>query len=253
MFASEQICRRFSKILSAWLICAMKLPASPRSAFLSWQCAGILPTCQLYQDEFHTWYFTIHGDQCFSLHGGDVQGNALYAQRGWGGLNPSPWAPRIDLPRIDLNEANQEAVFHTMRYRHNVRWNGVPLGQERGRCPFIERGSLSIGWNGEVSPCLALMHNYLTYLNDVRRTVRRYSWVTSMTSRSEVNLGGTGVCRLPQACGGLRLLALYLVRRLQLVGEERGGLLRQHLPDLRRLSLGTRCDPVPVGTIPIKE
>jgi MoaA/NifB/PqqE/SkfB family radical SAM enzyme len=88
---------------------------------------------------------------------------------------PSQWAPRIDLPRIDLNEANQEAVFHSMRYRHNVRWNGVPLGQERGRCPFIERGSLSIGWNGEVSPCLALMHNYTTYLNGVRRNVRRYS------------------------------------------------------------------------------
>ena len=86
---------------------------------------------------------------------------------------PSHWAPRIDLPRIDLNEANQEAVFHSIRYRHNVRWNGVPLGQERGRCPFIERGSLSIGWDGEVSPCLALMHNYTTYLNGVPRTVRR--------------------------------------------------------------------------------
>ena len=88
---------------------------------------------------------------------------------------PSHWAPRIDLPRIDLNEANQEAIFHSMRYRHNIRWNGVPLGQERGRCPFIERGSLSIGWDGAVSPCLALMHNYITYLNGVRRTVRRYS------------------------------------------------------------------------------
>ena len=88
---------------------------------------------------------------------------------------PSHWAPRIDLPRIDLNEINQEAVFHAMRYRHNVRWNGVTLGQERGRCPFIERGSLSIGWDGSVSPCLALMHNYATYLNGVRRTVRRYT------------------------------------------------------------------------------
>jgi len=88
---------------------------------------------------------------------------------------PSPWTPRIDLPRIDLNEANQEAVFHAIRYRHNIRWNGVTLGQERGRCPFIERGSLSIGWDGAVSPCLALMHNYLTYLNGVRRNVRRYT------------------------------------------------------------------------------
>jgi MoaA/NifB/PqqE/SkfB family radical SAM enzyme len=88
---------------------------------------------------------------------------------------PSPWAPRIDLPRIDLNEASQEAIVKTIGNRHNVRLNGVTLGQERGRCPFIERGSLSIGWDGAVSPCLALMHNYLTYLNGVRRTVRRYT------------------------------------------------------------------------------
>ena len=42
-----------------------------------------------------------------------------------------------------------------MRYRNNVHLNGVTLGQDRGRCPFIERGSVVIGWNGEVSPCLA--------------------------------------------------------------------------------------------------
>jgi MoaA/NifB/PqqE/SkfB family radical SAM enzyme len=88
---------------------------------------------------------------------------------------PSHWAPQIDLPRMDLNESNQEAIFQTLRYRHNVRWNGVTLGQARGRCPFIERGSLSIGWDGEVSPCLALMHNYITYLNGASRTVRRYT------------------------------------------------------------------------------
>ena len=86
---------------------------------------------------------------------------------------PSPWAPRIDLPRIDLNDASQEAIVQAMRYRNNVRLNGVTLGQDRGRCPFIERGSVVIGWNGEVSPCLALMHGYETYLNGQQRTVRR--------------------------------------------------------------------------------
>ena len=86
---------------------------------------------------------------------------------------PSPWAPRIDLPRIDLNDASQEAILHTMRYRSNVHLNGVTLGHDRGRCPFIERGSVVIGWNGAVSPCLATMHGYDTFLNDQRRTVRQ--------------------------------------------------------------------------------
>jgi MoaA/NifB/PqqE/SkfB family radical SAM enzyme len=85
----------------------------------------------------------------------------------------SPWAPRIDLPRIDLNDASQEAIVQAMRYRNNVHLNGVTLGQDRGRCPFIERGSVVVGWNGEVSPCLALAHGYDTYLNGQHRTVRR--------------------------------------------------------------------------------
>ena len=88
--------------------------------------------------------------------------------------SPSPWSPRIDLPRIDLDADSQEAVMQTMRYRHNVRLNGVTLGQSRGRCPFIERGAVVVGWDGSVSPCLALVHNYETFLNGQRRSVRRH-------------------------------------------------------------------------------
>jgi MoaA/NifB/PqqE/SkfB family radical SAM enzyme len=86
---------------------------------------------------------------------------------------PSRWTPRIDLPRIDMNDASQEALIQTIRYRNNVHLNGVTLGQSRGRCPFIERGSVVVGWNGAVSPCLALMHGYETYLNNQHRKVRR--------------------------------------------------------------------------------
>jgi len=86
---------------------------------------------------------------------------------------PSPWAPEIDLPRMDLNADSQDALIKTMRNRHNVYWNGVALGQDRGHCPFSERGSVSIAWNGDASPCLALMHSYDTFLNGRTRKVRR--------------------------------------------------------------------------------
>ena len=85
---------------------------------------------------------------------------------------PSPWAPRIDLPRIDLNPESQEAILHSLRYRNNVNINGVTLGQDRGHCPFIESGSIAIRWDGSVSSCLPLMHGYTTYLNGKTRSVR---------------------------------------------------------------------------------
>jgi MoaA/NifB/PqqE/SkfB family radical SAM enzyme len=84
----------------------------------------------------------------------------------------SPWIPQIDLPRMDLNADSQDALVQSLRYRNNVRLNGVPLGQGKGRCPFIERGSVAIRWDGAVNPCLPLMHHYITYLNEKRRSVR---------------------------------------------------------------------------------
>jgi MoaA/NifB/PqqE/SkfB family radical SAM enzyme len=88
---------------------------------------------------------------------------------------PSPWAPRVDLPRIDLNPESQDAIVHSMRYRNNVSLNGVTLGQDRGRCPFVERGSVAVRWDGAVSPCLPLMHQYVTYLNGHPRSVRNFA------------------------------------------------------------------------------
>jgi MoaA/NifB/PqqE/SkfB family radical SAM enzyme len=88
---------------------------------------------------------------------------------------PSPWAPRIDLPRMDLSPESQDAIVQAMRYRHNVHLNGVTLGQDRGRCPFIEKGAVAICWDGTVSPCLALMHQYRTFLHNRPRSVQRHS------------------------------------------------------------------------------
>jgi MoaA/NifB/PqqE/SkfB family radical SAM enzyme len=87
---------------------------------------------------------------------------------------PSPWAPHVDLPRIDFDDASKDAIVQAMRFRQNVRLNGVTLGQDRGHCPFIEKGATAICWDGAVSPCLALMHQYKTYLHNRPRSVQRH-------------------------------------------------------------------------------
>lgn len=87
---------------------------------------------------------------------------------------PSSWAPHIDLPRMDLNPDSKDAIIKTLYDRTNVSLNGVNLGQEKGRCPFIERGSVAIRWDGAVSPCLPLMHHFMTFLNHKTRSVRSH-------------------------------------------------------------------------------
>jgi MoaA/NifB/PqqE/SkfB family radical SAM enzyme len=48
------------------------------------------------------------------------------------------------------------------------------LAELRGHCPFIRQGSTAIAWDGSVSPCLPLMHQYESYLMDILRSVKRY-------------------------------------------------------------------------------
>ncbi len=82
--------------------------------------------------------------------------------------NPSPWNPSIQLPEIDINPVTREALFRI--------WTAHPGGlKERvDRCPFIEQCSTSVGWDGGVSPCLALLHSNQSYLFDFKRSVHNY-------------------------------------------------------------------------------
>lgn len=63
----------------------------------------------------------------------------------------------------------------------------VPLGKMRrlseGKygpvedvCPFIDNNASFIKWNGEVVPCMQLLHSCRTYLYDEERTVKSFSY-----------------------------------------------------------------------------
>lgn len=65
-------------------------------------------------------------------------------------------------------------MYQTLRAHHNLRLNEFSINPSKGRCPFIETGSVAISWDGTVSPCLALMHSHVSYLFDRPRCVHRY-------------------------------------------------------------------------------
>ena len=43
-------------------------------------------------------------------------------------------------------------------------------------CPFVSRGSTCIRWDGQVSPCLPLLHAHTSYLETRRRTVAAHTF-----------------------------------------------------------------------------
>jgi MoaA/NifB/PqqE/SkfB family radical SAM enzyme len=86
----------------------------------------------------------------------------------------SPWLPQLNLPKMEINEATQQALFTTLNSGCNVTLAGASLGGANDVCNFIESGSLSIGWNGDVSPCWALMHNHKSFLHNKSRTNKKH-------------------------------------------------------------------------------
>ncbi|PWH17493.1 MAG: radical SAM protein [Anaerolineae bacterium] len=80
----------------------------------------------------------------------------------------SPWHPHVSLPEMDLNQATREALFQAWNTRPGV------LFKKHDQCPFIEQRSVSISWDGYVSPCLALLHSHESYLFEKKRAVTRW-------------------------------------------------------------------------------
>lgn len=86
----------------------------------------------------------------------------------------SPWAPRLDFPQLDVSQDTREPLIRLMSiHRHHFLLDNN-LNERRDQCPFIRQGSTAIAWDGNLSPCLPLMHQHQSYLLDIRRVVHRY-------------------------------------------------------------------------------
>jgi MoaA/NifB/PqqE/SkfB family radical SAM enzyme len=49
----------------------------------------------------------------------------------------------------------------------------IPAGYS---CPFVPKSSAAISWSGEVSPCIALMHSYRSFILGREKRFERYSF-----------------------------------------------------------------------------
>jgi len=100
---------------------------------------------------------------------------------------PSLWTPHVDLPRMDVDEETAPMLYQVLRSHHNISLGGHNLGDANNRCPFIDAGAAAIRWDGGFSPCLPLLHEHTSYLNDRERRSRPYV-VGNLADRSLADL-----------------------------------------------------------------
>jgi MoaA/NifB/PqqE/SkfB family radical SAM enzyme len=87
---------------------------------------------------------------------------------------PSPWLPKVNLPKMEINEQTREPFFQALNSNLNVTYAGNNFGGRNDVCVFIESGSMAIGWDGSVSPCPPLLYSHVNYLNGRRRISKRH-------------------------------------------------------------------------------
>jgi MoaA/NifB/PqqE/SkfB family radical SAM enzyme len=109
-------------------------------------------------------------------HTPELRDEVLYRRSSYEGrLAPSIWSPLIGLPRIDLNALTGESLLELLKSPHILAVNRQEVQAGGSTCPFVEKGSTSVRWDGAVSPCLALLHGHQSYLDNHIRQSLAYS------------------------------------------------------------------------------
>ena len=86
----------------------------------------------------------------------------------------SLWGFSLEIPKIDVNTMTQGVLYQMMLSGHPLSFAGADLGEGNDRCPFIEKGAVALRWDGQVSPCLPLLHDHKTFLYGYERSLRHY-------------------------------------------------------------------------------
>lgn len=100
---------------------------------------------------------------------------------------PSAWLPRLSLPKMDLDDDTQPSFNRALGSGANVTFAGNNLGGANDVCTFIESGSMTVGWDGSVSPCPPLLYDHVSYLHRRRRFSRRHI-IGSLAERDLLDL-----------------------------------------------------------------
>lgn len=106
----------------------------------------------------------------------EMQGEILYSRATTNNsvYTSSPLLRVLDFPKMDVNPKTREAFYEAMRGDHYLSISGASLGERNNLCPFVEKGSMAIRWDGDVSPCLALLHDHTMYLYKYERAIKRH-------------------------------------------------------------------------------
>ena len=95
--------------------------------------------------------------------------------------------PTVRMPYFDLNIPEAAEAVSGMMAKQNFElfFNDQSVMRRTAYCRFIREGMCFVRHDGEVCPCMALLHNGYTYMSNVRRRIYRHSFGSTLSQGLE--------------------------------------------------------------------
>jgi MoaA/NifB/PqqE/SkfB family radical SAM enzyme len=87
----------------------------------------------------------------------------------------SPWVADISLPKLDVDFQTSGPIGRVFASTASLSMLDVSLSGRNDHCRFAQEGYAAVRWDGQVSPCLPLLHNHPVYLRGRRKDVTCYA------------------------------------------------------------------------------
>lgn len=87
----------------------------------------------------------------------------------------SRWVPDMTLPKLDLNGHTTGPLSQVFDSTVSLSLLDQSLSARNDYCRFAQQGYAAIRWDGQVSPCLPLLHDHQVYMLGRRKKVTHYS------------------------------------------------------------------------------
>jgi hypothetical protein len=99
---------------------------------------------------------------------------------------------QLSLPRLDADNRTFTPVYEALHSACGS-WSSLSSNRARDCCPFIEKGAGAIRWDGNLSPCLPLLHNHTSYSGHLQLDERfsRHWAIGNVTENSLLDLWNT--------------------------------------------------------------
>ena len=87
----------------------------------------------------------------------------------------APGKIELSLPRLDVSPLTRDALYRLLQGYENLTLMGNKVYAPSQQCRFIQDRTTFVRWDGQVSPCMGLLHPYKTYLYGNERKVHSYA------------------------------------------------------------------------------